>query len=87
MCLSPNLAIEVLSAGNTVREMDEKLHDYFDHDVELVWYCDPVQQTVTVYHSPTDSRIVRYPELLTGDPLLPGFTVSLPELFAPLVAP
>ncbi len=85
--LSPNLAIEVLSAGNTVREMDEKLHDYFDHDVELVWYCDPVQQTVTVYHSPTDSRIVRHPELLTGDPLLPGFTVSLPELFAPLVAP
>lgn len=85
--LSPNLAIEVLSAGNTVREMDEKLHDYFDHDVELVWYCDPVHQTVTVYHSPTDSHIVRHPELLTGDPLLPGFTVSLPELFAPLVTP
>lgn len=85
--LSPNLAIEVLSAGNTVREMDDKLQDYFDHDVELVWYCDPVQQTVTVYHSPTGSRIVRHPELLTGDPLLPGFTASLPELFAPLVTP
>jgi Uma2 family endonuclease len=85
--LSPNLAIEVLSAGNTAREMEEKLHDYFSHGVELVWYCDPVEESVTVYRSPTDSRVVQHPELLTGEPVLPGFVVSLPELFAPLMAP
>ncbi|HET6426025.1 MAG TPA: Uma2 family endonuclease [Planctomycetaceae bacterium] len=85
--LSPNLAIEVLSAGNTAREMEEKLHDYFSHGVELVWYCDPVEESVTVYRSPGDSRVVQHPESLTGEPVLPGFVVSLPELFAPLVAP
>jgi Uma2 family endonuclease len=85
--LSPNLAVEVLSPSNTEEEMDEKLHDYFTHDVELVWYCDPIDQSVTIYHSPSDSRTIRSPELLTGEPVLPGFTVSLAELFAPLVKP
>lgn len=85
--LSPNLAIEVLSAGNTAREMEDKLHDYFTHGVELVWYCDPVDQSITIYHSPSDSRTIRAPEMLTGEPVLPGFTVLLAELFAPLVTP
>src|SRR5262245_1354591 len=38
--LAPNLAIEVLSASNTTREMQRKLVDYFDAGVELVWFVD-----------------------------------------------
>lgn len=39
--LVPDLAIEVLSAGNTEGEMRRKLHDYFTAGVRLVWYIDP----------------------------------------------
>jgi Uma2 family endonuclease len=38
---APDLAIEVLSKGNTKKEMDRKLHDYFSAGVKLVWYIDP----------------------------------------------
>jgi Uma2 family endonuclease len=47
----PNLAVEILSAGNTRAEMSRKLRDYFDSGVELVWYVDPSDRTVRVYHS------------------------------------
>lgn len=85
--LVPNLAVEVLSPSNTEEEMDEKLHDYFSHGVELVWYIDPRDQAVTVYRSLDDSQVIRLPDQLIGDPVLPGFSVPLPELFAPLVTP
>ncbi len=85
--LVPNLAVEVLSPGNTDEEMDEKLHDYFSHGVELVWYIDPRQQSVTVYRSLDDCHVVRAPEELTGGDVLPGFTVALSELFAPMATP
>lgn len=51
----PSLAVEVLSASNTKAEMTRKLRDYFEAGVELVWYVDPSDRTVRVYHSPKRS--------------------------------
>ena len=39
--LAPDLAVEVLSKGNTSAEMARKLADYFQAGVLLVWYIDP----------------------------------------------
>ncbi len=39
--LAPDLAVEVLSEGNTPEEMDRKLKDYFFNGVRLVWFLDP----------------------------------------------
>jgi Uma2 family endonuclease len=81
--LVPELAVEVLSKGNTKKEMDRKLVEYFDAGVQLVWYVDPRPQTVTVYQSPEKFEVIAPPASLVGDPVLPGLTISLTELFAP----
>ncbi len=47
--LAPDLAVEVLSKGNTKKEMDEKLVDYFEAGARLVWYVDPVKRTVRAF--------------------------------------
>ena len=47
----PNLAVEVLSPGNTKAEMDRKLRDYFSAGVELAWVIDPKTQTANSYTS------------------------------------
>ena len=39
--LVPDLAVEVLSEGNTAREMQLKLREYFSVGVRLVWLIDP----------------------------------------------
>ena len=39
--LAPDLAIEVLSEGNTKAEMQRKRSEYFDAGVDVVWEVDP----------------------------------------------
>jgi Uma2 family endonuclease len=83
--LGPDLAIEVLSPGNTHKEMTEKLHDYFASGAQLVWYVDPLKRQVEVFTSPEKSRILGENEVLDGGAVLPGFELSLKELFADLL--
>src|SRR5262245_37648256 len=49
----PNLAVEVVSKGNTRREMQIKLREYFKAGVELAWLIYPKTQTAVMYTSPT----------------------------------
>ena len=80
--LVPDLAIEVLSKGNTEREMQRKLSDYFEAGVRLVWYINPESQTATVYTAADRSAAISRDGVLDGADVLPGFTLSLAELFA-----
>lgn len=77
----PNLVVEVLSPSNTRGEMRRKLNDYFTAGVELVWIIDPATRTITIHHTPDDSRTLTESDTLTGDPVLPGFTASVAKLF------
>jgi len=80
--LSPDLAVEVLSESNTRREMERKLHEYFEAGAQLVWYIDPRARTVTVYTAPDQFTVLDESASLDGGDLLPGFTLQLSELFA-----
>ena len=82
--LAPDLAIEILSASNTVREMELKRQDYFNVGVRLVWEIDPVARTVHVYTAPDQRTTLNEGDTLVGDPVLPGFQLPLRELFAEL---
>lgn len=82
--LVPDLAVEVLSEGNTREEMARKRRDYFDAGVRLVWIVDPRARTVAVYTSPDASVTLDADQTLDGGAVLPGFTLSLGDLFAEL---
>jgi Uma2 family endonuclease len=79
--VAPDLVVKVLSPGNTPREMDRKLHEYFAAGVRLVWYVDPPTRRVTVYTSPSDSRVLDESQSLDGGDVLPGFSLSIGEWF------
>lgn len=79
--LAPDLAVEILSKGNTKKEMDRKLKDYFTSGVRLVWYIDPLAQTVRVYTAPDEVVELRRSDTLTGGDVLPGFELSLEAYF------
>lgn len=78
----PNVAVEILSPGNTKGEMDRKLRDYFLAGVELVWIIDPKTQSAKAYTSPEDVQRIGKTGDLDGDAVLPGFRLPLKELFA-----
>ena len=79
--LAPNLAVEVLSPGNTPREMERKLDDYFASGVELVWYVDPPSRTVRVFAARDAVATLGAGDTLDGGGVLPGFAVTVADLF------
>ncbi len=77
----PDLAIEVLSSGNTPREMSRKLREYFHAGVRLVWFIDPKAKIATVYTSPTRAKVIDANGTLDGGKVLPGFSMPVAALF------
>jgi Uma2 family endonuclease len=82
--LVPDLAVEVLSAGNTEEEMTRKRTEYFGAGVRLVWLVDPENRTVTVYTGPDQAVVLDESATLDGGEVLPGFNLRLRDLFAEL---
>jgi len=80
--LVPDLAVEVLSRGNTEAEMQRKLRDYFAAGVRLVWFIDPRQRCTRVFIAIDQMSLVGESEPLSGGAVLPGFAVTLGEILA-----
>jgi Uma2 family endonuclease len=80
----PDLAVEVLSKGNTAAEMARKLREYFVVGATLVWFVEPRAKTVTVYSSPTKLKILSASDVLDGGKVLPGFKLPVAKLFTNL---
>jgi Uma2 family endonuclease len=78
--LAPDLAVEVLSEGNTKAEMARKVREYFEAGVSLVWLIDPRKRTARVYSTPGKSALVRADQALDGGAVLPGFVLRLSDL-------
>lgn len=78
---SPDLAVEVLSPGDTAGEISEKVEAWLTAGCLAVWVVDPKLKTVTVYQSPTNVQIVTANDILVGDPVVPGFTCGVSEVF------
>lgn len=79
---APDLAVKVLSPGNTKREMTEKVEDYFTAGARLVWIISPKLKTVTVYRSLTDIETRTEDDTLDGGDVVPGFQIPVAEIFA-----
>jgi Uma2 family endonuclease len=78
--LAPDLAVEVLSKGNTKPEMDRKVREYFEAGVVLVWLIDPRKRTARVFSAAGKSTLVRADGSLDGGAVLPGFVLRLSDL-------
>jgi Uma2 family endonuclease len=79
---APDIAVEVMSPGNTTREMEEKVALYIAAGARAVWVFNPKKRTVAVYGSPSDVRVLGEADTLEGGEVLPGFKLELSKLFA-----
>jgi Uma2 family endonuclease len=78
---APDLAVEVISPGDTYTEVEEKVYDWLNAGTRMVLVLNPRTRTVTIYTS--SATVVRLTEsdTLTGGEVLPGFTCQVSELF------
>ena len=79
--LAPDLVVEVLSPGDTRREIEEKVADWLEAGVRLVWVVRPSARTLAV-HAPGAASVVLTPDdVLDGAEVLPGFSYNVRDLF------
>jgi Uma2 family endonuclease len=79
--LTPDLAVEVLSAGNTEEEMARMRREYFTAGTRLVWQVYPESRTIRVYTDPDQHTELSEDQTLDGAAVLPGLSLSIREWF------
>lgn len=78
--VAPDLAVEVLSPDARPRYVMEKVGEYLQAGVLLIWVIDPRSATAAAYRSLTDVREIGRDGMLDGEELLPGFACALREI-------
>jgi Uma2 family endonuclease len=76
----PDLAVEVLSPDDSPRYVLDKVGEYLQAGVRLVWVVDPEDRTATVYRSLTNVRTLRDEDELDGEDVVPGFRCRLSDI-------
>jgi Uma2 family endonuclease len=78
----PDLAVEVISPGDSAREVREKVADWMRAGVGLLWAIDPATRSVTVYRSPEDFDVLSEGNTLDGGRVIHGFSADINDLFS-----
>ena len=81
---APDLAVEVLSPGDTTGEVDEKVGAWLDAGAGMVWVVNPKWRAVTVYRSATEIRTLTEDDVLGGEDVVPGFHCRVGDIFVNL---
>ena len=79
---APDLAVEVLSPADSPRYVLDKVGEYLEAGVRLVWVVDPEARSASVYRSLTDVRTLSEKgDALAGEDVFPGFRCRLRDIF------
>jgi Uma2 family endonuclease len=81
--IAPDIAIEVISPGNRINEFEEKLADYRSAGIKLVWEVNPTFCYVRIHRPDRTTQLLEAKDTLTGESILPGFSVKVAELMPP----
>ena len=77
---APDLAVEVLSPGNRMMDIDRKVEQLLEAGVSLGWIVNPELRKVKSY-SATGEFTYRENDTLSGGDVLPGFEIRVGDIF------
>ena len=76
----PDLAVEVKSPDDSLKLMREKARYYLANGVRLVWLVIPEKRLIEVY-TLTHEEVLSEVDTLSGEDVLPGFTLAVRDVF------
>jgi Uma2 family endonuclease len=79
----PDLAVEVLSPQDRPRQVLDKIGEYLQAGVRLMWIVDPNRERAAVYRSLTDVQELALDDELDGGDVVRGFRCSLRAILEP----
>jgi Uma2 family endonuclease len=81
MPIPADLAVEVLSPNDRIRDIDEKVGEYLKAGFGLVWVVNPHWRHVHIYRPDGSVQLLSEREEITGEKALPSFRCRVGEFF------
>lgn len=78
--LAPDFAVELRSASDNLKTLQQKMQEYLENGVRLGWLIDPQNQQVEIYRLGQDVEVLRSPTSLLGEDVLSGFVLDLTQI-------
>lgn len=75
--IAPDFVLELLSPGDDLLENQAKMREYIENGVRLGWLIDLSKRHVEIYRQGQAVEILRAPNFLLGEDVLPGFILYL----------
>ena len=79
--LCPDFIIELRSLSDVLNKLQAKMLEYIENGAQLAWLIDPQKKVVEIYRPNKQVEILRSPNTVSGDNILPGFVLDLAEIF------
>ncbi len=79
--ICPNFVVEIRSPSDNLAPLCEKMLEYVANGAAMGWLIDPFKRRVYIYRPDEKLIILENPEVVSGDPLLPGFELETAELW------
>jgi Uma2 family endonuclease len=80
--LCPDFVLELRSPSDSMSRLRRKMEEYRDNGAQLGWLLDPAAKRVEVYRPGAAVEILENPAALSGEPLLKGFVLDVPQIWA-----
>ncbi|MCS7300849.1 MAG: Uma2 family endonuclease [Fimbriimonadales bacterium] len=78
---APDLAVEIVSPSENLKDLMQKVFEYFESGAREVWLLFPERKQVHRYTAPLELEVLHENDILTGGELLPELKVRVGELF------
>ncbi len=75
--------LELRSASDRLTTLEAKMREYLANGARLGRLLDPETRTVHVYRPDAPVETLSNPAQISGDPVLPGFTLDLRPIWEP----
>lgn len=75
--ICPDFVIELRSPSDRLPDVQRKMAEYLDNGVRLGWLIDPRNNRVHVYRPGQPVEVLEQPATVSGDPVLPGFSLDM----------
>ena len=79
---APDLAVEVISPGDTYAEVAGKVDEWLTAACAMVWVINPRRETVEVYRENEDFTLLHGNDTLDGGDVVEGFQCRVQDIFA-----
>ena len=79
--LCPDFVIELRSFSDNLKTLQAKMQEYIDNGAQLGWLLDPIDRRIYVYRPGVAMECLENPATISGDPVLPGFSLELEKIW------